>query len=175
MFLGNNFSDIEHILLYAATFEEYPIDRKLEFVKEWAMKSQKRLFTFADIPHTSKWYVCILQEDKYFMPKIVWQIYWPLEVLEALVNTNIMSVTSVGISFVELYREVEWCCLIWEINARFLKKMADSSQLIISLTLQKIHLLCPQTDNSWWTHLQKLWWDVDIISLKGNVVYGTCS
>jgi hypothetical protein len=34
MFLGNNFLDIEHILLYAATFEEYPIDRKLEFVKE---------------------------------------------------------------------------------------------------------------------------------------------
>jgi hypothetical protein len=56
MFLGNNFLDIEHILLYAATFEEYPIDRKLEFVKEWAMKSQKWLFTLADIPHVWRYF-----------------------------------------------------------------------------------------------------------------------
>ena len=53
-----------------------------------------------------------------------------------------MSITSVEISFfraifVELYREVEWCCLIWERNARLAKKMADSSQLILSLILIK--------------------------------------
>ena len=63
-----------------------------------------------------------------------------------LENCLICNFHSVEISYlcqlltVELEREVEWCCLIWRIYARFAKKMSDPSQLILSLIL--VRALC---------------------------------
>ena len=41
---------------------------KLEFVKEWVVKSLRILLTFADISHRSWWYVGILPKDRGFIP-----------------------------------------------------------------------------------------------------------
>jgi hypothetical protein len=54
---------------------------------------------------------------------------------DSLILVNQVEISFFGRIFVELYIEVELCCLIWEIYARFAKKMADYSQLILSLTL----------------------------------------
>ena len=42
--------------------------KKVEFVKDWVMKSPKSLFTFADIPHG------ILPKDRHFITNI-WKIW----------------------------------------------------------------------------------------------------
>ena len=44
---------------------------------------------------------------------------------------------NVEVCFFAIGGKVEWFYLIWEINARFVKKLADSLQLIISLILSQ--------------------------------------
>ena len=46
-----------------------------------------------------------------------------------------------GILWQRILTRVEWFCLMWGISSRFSKKIADSSQLIISLILTKVKVL----------------------------------
>ena len=91
--------------------------------------------------------------------KFVYLVFCLKNVVEAF-SDSIVSVTSVEISFfmpifLELYRKVEWCCLTWGIYARFVKKMADSSQLIFLLTLVPTTLRQGDDGRSPW---QFGWW-----------------
>ena len=55
------------------------------------------------------------------------------------INWPLVEITFFRLFFVEIYRKVDWFCLIWGIYARFGKKMADSSPLIFSLILTLGH------------------------------------
>ena len=53
------------------------------------------------------------------------------------------------LAFIETGK-IEYFCLIWEIYARYVNKIADSSQLILSLTLIA-QIACWQFDT--WIHI----------------------